>query len=316
MAATARRISRLARAARAAAVLAALAVPALGLQACRKPRYDTSTPAAALDAMAQMVKDGRPELLPTMVDVEARDIAFDDGVTEASAIEDVKRKAGDMLAQLWRVSLKIKKRYPAEVDKEIAKGGTWANRGGFGDVFTAVVSDPFGWLDANRSRLTAEDLGDGTAAFELDGKPVLGGTLAMRETDAGWRVSVPVELIRSSGYFPDTREEWAVLAYMMLAVENALGDFEAELDSGKFARLSDAGERAGRLIAESAVAQAVIFAMMQQNDPAKKGAAGAAGAAPGGFTIKAGNAEIPVGSTGDVNRDLGNAGDIMRRQAE
>jgi hypothetical protein len=55
---------------------------------------------------------------------------------------------------------------------------------------------------------------------------------------------------------------------------------------------------------------------MQQNDPAKKGAAGAAGAAPGGFTIKAGNAEIPVGSTGDVNRDLGNAGDIMRRQAE
>jgi hypothetical protein len=56
----------------------------------------------------------------------------------------------------------------------------------------------------------------------------------------------------------------------------------------------------------------VIFALMQQNDPAKAGTA----AGPGGFTIKAGNAEIPIGSTGDVGRDMGNAGDIMRRQAE
>ena len=278
----------------------------------RKPRYDTSTPQAAIDAMAEMVKDGRPELLATMVDVEARDVEFADGVTEASAIEDVKRKAGDMLARLWRVSLSLKKRFPADVDKEIAKGGSFATRSGFGDVFTAVVSDPFGWLEANRSRLVADDLGDGTAAFSLDGKPVLGGTLSMRETDDGWRVSVPVEILRSSGYFPDTREEWAVVAYLMLAVENALVDFENELESGKFANLGAAGERAGRLISESAVAHVVIFALMQQNDPAKAGAA----TGPGGFTIKAGNAEIPIGSTGDVGRDMGNAGDIMRRQAE
>ena len=293
-----------------ACILATVALLALG--GCRKPRYDTSTPQAAIDAMAEMVKDGRPELLPTLIDIEARDLAFADGVTEASAIEDVKRKAGDMLARLWRVSLTLKKRFPADVDAEIAKGGSLAKRPGFGDVFTAVVSDPFGWLDANRSRLTADDLGDGTAAFSLDGKPVLGGTLAMRETSDGWRVSVPVELLRSSGYFPDTREEWAVVAYLMLAIENALVDFEDELDSGKFKSLSAAGERAGRLISESAVAQVVIFALMQQNDPAKAGTA----AGPGGFTIKAGNAEIPIGSTGDVGRDMGNAGDIMRRQAE
>ena len=293
-------------------VLALAAAVALGLGGCRKPKYDTSTPQAALDAMAQMVRDGRPELLPTMIDIEAREITFPDGVTEASAINDVKLKAGDMLARLWKVSRTIQKRYPKDVEAEVAKGGSWASRSGFGDVFTSVVSDPFGWLDANRSRLEAEDLGDGTAAFTLDGKPVLGGTLTMRETSEGWRVSGPVELIRASGYFPDTREEWAVLAYLMLAVENAIRDFERELDDGKFRNLSAAGERAGRLIAESAVAQVVIFAMMQQNDPAKAGAA----AGPGGFTIKAGNAEIPIGSTGDVNRDMGNAGDIMRRQAE
>ena len=293
-------------------VLALASAMAFGLGGCRKPRYDTSTPQAAIDAMAQMVKDGRPELLPTMIDIEARDITFPDGVTEASAINDVKLKAGDMLARLWKVSRTIQRQYPKDVEAEVAKGGSWASRSGFGDVFTSVVSDPFGWLDANRSRLEAEDLGDGTAAFTLDGKPVLGGTLTMRETSEGWRVSVPVELIRTSGYCPDTREEWAVLAYLMLAIENAIRDFERELDDGKFRNLSAAGERAGRLIAESAVAQVVIFAMMQQNDPAKAGA----GAGAGGFTIKAGNAEIPIGSTGDVNRDMGNAGDIMRRQAE
>jgi len=293
-------------------VLALVAAVALGLGGCRKPRYDTSTPQAALDAMAQMVRDGRPELLPTMLDIEARDITFPDGVTEASAINDVKLKAGDMLARLWKVSRALQARFPKEVEAELAKGGSWATRSGFGDVFTSVMSDPFGWLDANRSRLEAEDLGDGTAAFSLDGKPVLGGTLTMRETVDGWRVAIPVELIRSSGYFPDTREEWAVLAYLMLAVENAIRDFENELGDGKFKSLAAASERAGRLIAESAVAQVVIFAMMQQNDPAKAGAA----AGPGGFTIKAGNAEIPIGSTGDVNKDMGNAGDIMRRQAE
>jgi hypothetical protein len=272
------------------AVAAALvAVAAAG--GCRKPRYDTSS-----------------ELLPTMLFVEARDVTFPDGVTEASAIEDVKGKAGEMLAQLWRVSQKLRKRYPADVDRELGKGGSWATRSGFGDVFNAVMADPFGWLDANRSRLEAEDLGDGTATFELDGKPVLGGTLSMRETDDGWRIALPVELARSSGYFPDTREEWAVVAYMMIAVENALTDFEGELDGGKFRTLGEASERAGRLVAESAAAQAVIFALMQQNDPSKPPS--------GGLEVEAGGVEVKLGADVPVEQGLGQAGDVMRRRAE
>jgi hypothetical protein len=213
-----------------------------------------------------------------------------------------------MLAQLWRVSQKLRKRYPADVDRELGKGGSWATRSGFGDVFNAVMADPFGWLDANRSRLEAEDLGDGTATFELDGKPVLGGTLSMRETDDGWRIALPVELARSSGYFPDTREEWAVVAYMMIAVENALTDFEGELDGGKFRTLGEASERAGRLVAESAAAQAVIFALMQQNDPSKPPS--------GGLEVEAGGVEVKLGADVPVEQGLGQAGDVMRRRAE
>jgi hypothetical protein len=295
------------------AAAAAVLALAAGLSAggCRKPRYDTSTPESAVDAMAQMVKDGRVEMLPSMLFVEARDVTFADGVTEASAIEDVNGKAGEMLARLWRVSNKLKGRFPADVDRELAKGGSWATRSGFGDVFTAVMADPFGWLDANRSRLAVEDLGDGTASFEVDGKPAFGGAISMRETPDGWRVAVPIELARSSGYFPDTREEWAVLAYMMLAVENALVDFEGELDTGKFRDLRAASERAGRMVSESAAAQAIIFAMMQRNDPA---APGDAAKAP--LEVQAGKVNVRVGGDAPLEKDLGRAGDLMRQQAE
>ena len=56
----------------AAAFLAAIAA------GCSKPAYDTSTPQQAIDAVQAMLADGRPELLPTMIHIEARDIVYDD----------------------------------------------------------------------------------------------------------------------------------------------------------------------------------------------------------------------------------------------
>ena len=247
--------------------------------------------------MEQMVRDGRPDLLPTMLFVEPRDLTFADGVTEASAIEDVKRKAGDMVAQLWRVSRKLKQRYPQEVDALVGQGGSWAAGQAGGDVVAKVVADPFGWLDANTSRLAVEDLGDGTATFSLDGKPVLGGVLTMAETKDGWRVTFPASLVRGSEYFPDTREEWAVVAYLLLAVENALADFEHEIDAGRFPTLQAAGDRAGRLVGESAAAQAVIYAMMQRNQPGKEKPKDPAAGVP-------------------MEKVMGQAGNAMRRRAE
>ena len=75
---------------------------------------------------------------------------------------------------------------------------------------------------------------------------------------------MPVEVLRSSQYWPDTRHEWAVLASMMLAVENSLIDFEAEIDDGRIRSLREAGERVGRLVGE----QSVIYAMMKRDQAA------------------------------------------------
>lgn len=243
---------------------------ALALAGCGGQKEDTSTPQRALDAITRMIEEGHPENLPQMIEIKARDITFDDGVTEASAIQNVKDKMSQMIAQLWRVSKKIKSRFPEELKKEAATGAQAAAREGFDyrELAKRVLGDPFGFLSEQRARMTVEDLGDGTAAILIDDEPAYGGLLTMVETPAGWRISVPVETLRSNEYWPDTRHEWAVIASMLLGIENSLCDFEAEFDEGKIRSVREAGERVGRLVGESVVVQSVIYAMMKRKDDA------------------------------------------------
>jgi len=224
--------------------------------------YDTSTPEAAIDAVRLMVVDGRPDLLPQMIELKARDVTFDDGVTEASAIADVRRKSGEMLARLWRVSQKIRARWPKQVERELTRAASGG--GAFEDRIAQVLIDPFAAIDSQREKLTVEDLSDGTAAILWEGEPVLAGLVSLVETPSGWRIDVGVERLRSNKYWPDTRHEWAVVASMMLGIENSLKDFERELDNGRFKDLASASSRVGRLVGESVVAQSVIYAMMKR----------------------------------------------------
>jgi len=242
-------------------ILAALAV--VLLVGCSKPTYDTSTPEALLDSVQKAVKDGRPEDLPQFIEIAARDIAFDDGVTEASAIGNVKDKLSDMLGQLGRVSRKLKERFAKDMGAKKTELDRISDRFGFGPIVERAVTDPFAFLDESRSKLKADDLGDGTAALSYQDKPVAGGFVALVETDDGWRVTVPIELVQSNEYWPQTRHEWAVLASLLLSVENSLSMFEDELDQGKFRTLDQASERVGRLLGESVIVQSVIYASMK-----------------------------------------------------
>jgi hypothetical protein len=249
-------------------VLAAVAaVTVLLAGGCADPVYDTSTPERLLDSIQKAVQDGRPEDLPQFIDIAARDVEFEDGVTEASAISDVKGKLSDMLGQLGRVSRKLKERYAKDLAKSQTQLERMSDRFGFGPIVERAVTDPFKFLDESRSKLAAEDLGDGTATLEYDGELVAGGFVALLETGDGWRVTVPIELVQSNEYWPQTRHQWAVVASMMLAVENSLDMFEAELDQDKFKTLDQATERVGRLLGESVIVQSVIYASMSKKDP-------------------------------------------------
>jgi hypothetical protein len=256
--------------------LSAVFVAALGfggagtLAGCSKPEYDTASPQAALDSMYQMIADGRADMLADMIHIEPRDIAYDDGVTEASAIQDVKTKAGEMLGQLYRVANKLRERYPDQIDQELVTATAGSRRTGL-DFLTRFLTDPFGLMDEQRSRITVEDLGDGTAAVLIDGKPAFGLGLQMKDIDGKWRVNVPIHLLQE--YRPNTRHEWSVIASMMLAMENSLTAFETELDDGQFRDLKQASARAGRLLGERVFVQAVIYQNMKQNAAAQADAA-------------------------------------------
>jgi hypothetical protein len=248
------------------AILAVSAAVSAVLGGCADPAYDTATPTALLDSIQKAVKDGRPEDLPQFLEIQARDIAFEDGVTEASAISDVKGKLSEMLGQLGRVSRKLKARFEKDLAKTKTQAERVSDRFGFGPAVERIVTDPFKVLDESRTKLEAEDLGDGTAALTYEGDPLFGGFVALVETGDGWRVTVPLELVQSNEYWPQTRHEWAVLASLLLGVENSLTMFEAELDQGKFRTLDQASERVGRLLGESVVVQSVIYASMKGKD--------------------------------------------------
>lgn len=274
-------------------ILACVLGAALG---CKKPKFNTSTPEDMLDAATEMVAQNHAEYLPTLLDIPARDITFDDGVTEASAIDEVKLKAGDMLARLVRVAGELRDRFPNQVDKEIkivlGKGRNASVR----DIAIAAIADPAAWLTAQRALLTATDLGDATAALNFDGQPIFAGALTLTQTSEGWRVRFPIELVRSSKYWPDSREEWAIVASMMLAVENALKDFERDLNSGSIKNLDAASSRVGRLIGESVVAQSIIYSMMKREgdqDESAQPQTPAANATPPGAEVKSSGVDKP-----------------------
>jgi hypothetical protein len=254
-------------AARLRAAFLALGLPvAAALGGCADPTYDTSTPVALLDSMQRAVKDGRYEDLPSFLEIAARDIEFEDGVTEESAIGDVKKKLSDMLGQLGRVSSKLKPLVEKDKKKKRTELDRLSDRFGFGPIVENILTDPFKFLDESRDKLEAEDLGDGTAALTFNGDPIAGGFVALIETGDGWRVTVPIELVQSNEYWPQTRHEWAVVASLMLAMENSLSMFEDELDTGKFKTLDQASERVGRLLGESVIVQSVIYASMKRKD--------------------------------------------------
>lgn len=248
-------------------LVAAAAVVAL--VGCADPEYDLSTPEKALDSAAKMVEDGRADLLPRLIDLKPRDITFDDGVTEESAIEDVKGKLGEMLGRLWRVSTKLNDRFEAEVRKELELAAEKAKKAAegrpdIGEILTGFMVDPFRFLKDGRGRLAAEDLSDGTAALLWDDEPVFGGAISMVETGDGWKFTFPAEVAQGSDFWPQTRQEWAVVAAMMLGIDNSLKDFERELDGNSFRSLRQASERVGRILAESVAVQSIIYAGMKR----------------------------------------------------
>ena len=237
------------------------------LSGCGSPEYDLSTPEAAINSAQQMVKNGDADRLVELIHLPPRDISFEDGVTEASAIEDVKGKLSQLLLRMWTIGSLLNEQFPGEVLEEADLVSAMSSDDPqLLGMLGSVLASPFAFIDEHRDRIETMDLGDGTAAILYDGEPGFGGLLAMEELEGKWKVVIPTQFVQDSEYWPQTRWEWAVIASMMLSIENGLEDFENEVRAGEFRSLEHASERAGRFIGESVIVQGIIYASMKRDE--------------------------------------------------
>ncbi|MFB0985131.1 MAG: hypothetical protein QMB94_02460, partial [Phycisphaerales bacterium] len=148
-------------------VLAIFGAPGLLLVGCGGADYDTSTPESVLVVAKEMVENGEADRLPELIDITPRDIAFEDGVTEASAIEEVKGKLSELLGRLWVVGEELQRQFPEETVGSLDEAVGMVNdatEGDWTDVIGGFLADPFRFLEVQEDRVEILDLGDGTAA--------------------------------------------------------------------------------------------------------------------------------------------------------
>ncbi|MCP4496994.1 MAG: hypothetical protein GY825_09470, partial [Phycisphaeraceae bacterium] len=82
------------------------------LAGCGGSEYDTPTPESVMVVASAMVANGDADQLPSLIEIAPRDIEFEDGVTEASAIAEVKEKLSELLGRLWLVGEELQRQFP------------------------------------------------------------------------------------------------------------------------------------------------------------------------------------------------------------
>jgi hypothetical protein len=241
-----------------AAVLAAL----LAATAAGCGRYDQGTPEATLASAREMVKAGRTDRLTDLIHAESR------------PMRDFLDETGRLLGHLQDLSGDLRRAFPAETGSLVERARSAAEAGepsafmdrllagsrrardrtrdrdpweAFNGVLGELLTDPYGWLDANSQRLTVERVTDDLAALLWDGKPVLGPLigLTLRETGGRWEVHLPLHLLGPAA--PRSRDDWDMLSDLVRSFDNTVVDLGAEVRGGKFRSLDEVASRAGEM---------------------------------------------------------------------
>ncbi|MEL7471836.1 MAG: hypothetical protein AAGK04_00845 [Planctomycetota bacterium] len=128
-----------------------------------------------------------------------------------------------------------------------AGGRGGGGRAFFRNVMSAMVSDPYGFLERSEGRLSAAVLSDTRAAVLWDGEGVLPplGVL-LREEGGFWYVEPPINSPLTLRYRPQSDEEFAILGYLFDCLTSAAEELEAEVRRGRYRSIEDLAQQAGR----------------------------------------------------------------------
>ncbi|MCC6675529.1 MAG: hypothetical protein IT436_00160 [Phycisphaerales bacterium] len=290
-------------------VAAALAV-VLAAGCRREPSYSQASADEVIQSAKLMVKNGRADRLTDLIYAENADM------------RGLYKKLGGMLRSAQTLTLTLNEKFPKEVAalrakaEQAAKDGKGsglfgrltgearrgARRAATGErpnqgdamdsAFKQILTDPYGWLDENSSKLATTPINDDMAAVTWDGKPVfppLG--LVIKKDGEKWFLVLPTNLPGVSGFMPKTKDEFAIWRSLIRTFDNAVVELNEDVKTGKARSLDDVARKAGEKafvpagIAFIAYGRAVEVRKEEARKQKAKAAAPAApdaGAAPAG----------------------------------
>lgn len=230
------------------ALLLVIGAAVYSIGASRIRTYNQSTPDDVIRAAVEMIKNGDTRRLTTLF--------YADGPDMRAALN----KLGHTLESMQRLSAASARAFPAEFaklqDDALAAANDPKNKGLVGQImaemgdvsgtpgrapsaddvragFSALLADPFGWVDRNAARLSAVKTADDTAAVLFDGEPAIPVVgLPMKLEDGKWYFVLPINMPPISNYAPRTRQQWSIIGSVFQVLENATVALEAEVSRG------------------------------------------------------------------------------------
>jgi hypothetical protein len=264
----------------------ALSFALVALSACerRDPSYSQATPDEVLRSAQLMLTRKEPRLLTKLIYADSREYRL------------FLQRLGQLLSTISELSDEVATRFPNDVKRLRAQAeaaakrldavdpkalldrpdlrdnpptvptipqdeATRANaRETFERSLELAIADPLGLARRYADRLSVKPEGDDEAVIAFDNDVVLGGLIRLRKIDARWWLVLPLDAPLIANYAPETRGEWAILAYLVRALDNALKDLLDELRAGQIDSVKRLSERAGEIAAPPAVGVFIAYA--------------------------------------------------------
>lgn len=223
----------------------------------KRHTYPQSSPDDVLRAAVAMIKNGETRQLSTLI------------YAETPEMRTVLAQLGTVLESMQQLSVSSARRFPAEFQKlqddalaaaedpknkglvaqlmigmnEFGSGkptGRQPNADDVRNAFSAILADPFGWIDRNAARLSTVKTADDTASIMFDGQPAIPVVgLPMKLENGKWYIHLPLNVSPISNVMPKSKQQWSILGSVLKVMDNAMVDLRADVDAGRVAGLKN-----------------------------------------------------------------------------
>lgn len=226
---------------------------AVGAGCGRQTEYSQETADDLVRSAVMMVRRGEASRLDDLI------------YAEDERMRAALTRLGDLLGRMQVLAAAVQERFPEEVAALRTKTEEAVKDGRAGELVialggrpneddedrmqsmaTALLADPYGWLDRHGERLGAMLVSDDFATLTLDGKPVLQPIgVPMRRDGGKWYFALPMHLPGVSRAMPRTDAEWAIIAYAMRTLDQAVRELTDDVRSGRIGSIKKLQDELG-----------------------------------------------------------------------